>query len=109
MIPARALLVASVSCELTALHFDPHMDEGWHEHTWTVTVWRRGEPFTDGRSAREALQALLHSIAPFNEYDVRQLPPELWSNEAIARTVAVLGNVIEVEVSRDGFGARLVL
>ncbi len=98
---------ASVSVTFTARHLDPILDEGWHEHEWTVTAWRKPEPWTDGRSARGALDTLLKSIAPVAADGVRELPPELWSNEAIAQAVLVLCNVTRVSVSREGFGVEL--
>ena len=98
---------ATVSVTFVARHLDPILDEGWHEHEWTVKTWRRLEPWTDGRSARGALDTLLRSIAPGAADGVRELPPEFWSNEAIARAVLVLANVTKVAVDRDGFGVEL--
>lgn len=104
---AWCVIDSGVTVQLTARHLDATMDEGWHVHTFDVTIWRDGEPFTDGRAPREALTALLHSIAPEADDGVRELPPELWSNEAIARAVSVLANVVEVHVNRPGFKVRL--
>lgn len=101
------LVDSSVTIEFTARHFDAVLDEGWHLHDWKVTVWRAGEPWTDGRSARGALDTLLRTIAPEAADGVRELPPHLWTNEAVGRAVMTLGNVTEVLVERDGFGARL--
>jgi hypothetical protein len=98
--------LSGVSWDLTAMHLDPHLDEGWHEHTFTVTAWRLAEPWTDGRAARMALRELLHSIAPEGDDGRRRLPPEMWSNEAIARACLILGNVVRVNVDRPGFHAE---
>lgn len=98
--------LSGVSVGFTAFHFDPHMDEGWHPHTFVVTVWRNSDPWTDGRSAREALKRLIDSIAP-EELGVRRLPPELWSNEAIGRACLTLANVVKVNVDRPGFHAEV--
>ncbi len=98
---------AWVTITFTARHFDRTLDEGWHEHEWTVTAWRKPEPWTDGRAARAALDTLLRSIAPPAADGVRELPPKFWSNEAIAKAVLTLANVIRVNVAREGFGVEL--
>lgn len=98
---------SGVTLEFTARHLDATLDEGWHVHTFSVTIWRDGEPWTDGRSARGALDTLLRTIAPEAADGVRELAPELWSNEAIAKAVWTLGNVTEVHVNRPGFKVKL--
>jgi hypothetical protein len=105
----HGLNLSGVSVDLTALHLDPHLGEGWHFHTFTVTAWRKAEPWTDGRSARVALTEFLHAIAPDDDGVGRRLPPELWSNEAIGRAVLALGNVVKVNVDRPGFHAEVWL
>lgn len=99
--------LSGVSIEFTAMHLDPHLGEGWHAHVFTVTMWRKAEPWTDGRSARGALDTFLRALAPVNEAGVPQLPDELWSNEAIARAVLALANVVKVNVDRPGFHAEV--
>jgi hypothetical protein len=96
---------STVSCEFTALHFDPHMQEGWHEHTFTVEIERGSDPWTDGRSPRSALAQFLATLAPLNDDGRCQLPEALWSNEAIAQAVLALNNVARATVSRPGFSA----
>lgn len=92
-----------VSAEFSAWHTDPLMDEGRHAHVWKVTIYWPPKPFRDGRSMRVALQALLDVWAGAD------LPPEMWSDHDIARTVLLLlgnGDVRGVRVERaEGFGA----
>lgn len=89
---------------LTAWHTDPCMDEGRHQHTWKVTAYFAAEPFQDGRSIKASLRRIL------DVWDGSDLPPELWSDYAIARTVLHLhGNadVCGVQVDRvEGHGAK---
>lgn len=98
--------LSGVSFTFNAHHFDPIMHEGKHEHTWTVTIWRKSEPWTDGRSALAALETFIDAIAPMQRDETRQLPQELWTNEALARAALVLGNVVRVNVDRKGFHAE---
>ncbi len=99
--------LSGVSVTFNAYHFDPILHEGRHEHTFTVTAWRKSEPWTDGRSMASALQQLIDSIAPMERDETRQLPPDLWSNEALGRAVLILGNVVKVNVDRPGFQAEV--
>lgn len=89
---------------LTAKHHDPVMDEGLHEHTWAVTAFYPAEPLRDGRAMKAGLRQLLDSLPPV-------LPPELWSSEALARTVAqLLAGCIGCRVTRpEGFEAWIWL
>jgi hypothetical protein len=90
--------VAGAAVDLVAYHTDPIGDEGRHQHTWTVTAWKPAEPWFDLRALREALKAVLQAIAPGGE-----LPPELWSSEAIARVVFIIEGVVRVTIDRPGF------
>lgn len=84
---------------LTAMHVDPVMDEGLHEHTWTVTAFYPIEPRRDGRAMKAALRTLLDALPSV-------LPPELWAGEDIARSVLVLANCIGARVTRpEGYEA----
>jgi hypothetical protein len=96
--------LSGVSVDLLAQHLDPHLDEGWHPHIFTVTIWRNAEPWTDGRAAHVALREFLKALTPEG-----RLPPELWSNEALAKACLVLGNVVKVTVERPGFCAEVWL
>lgn len=99
--------LSGVSITFNAQHLDPHMDEGWHWHAFTITVWRPAEPWSDGRAALKALEQFVDAIAPMQRDETRTLPPELWSNEALARAAMVLGNVVRVNVDRPGFHAEV--
>lgn len=86
---------------LTAFHTDPHMGEGRHQHTWQVTVFWPASPFRDGRAMRASLRTIL------DVWSGRDLPPELWSSEALARAILHLhgsGGVCGVVVERPDFG-----
>lgn len=97
---------SGVTETLTAKHFDPLMGEGWHEHTWTVIAWYSSEPFRDMRSQKAALRQLLAALPNGNG----EMPPELWSGEAIARSVLVLANTIGATVTRpEGYIAEVWL
>ncbi len=97
----RAL--TGVSASFTATHTDPHLGEGTHEHTWTVTAWFPSEPFRDGRALRAGLVTMLSA------WDGGHLPPELWSGEALAAAIMhLLVNCVGVDVSRpEGFHAKV--
>lgn len=97
--------LSGVSVTFEAEHLDPILGEGWHAHAFTVTIWRNSEPWTDGRAALVALTEFLRVIAP-HDGSGRRLPPDLWSNEAIARAALVIGNVVKVTVDRPGFHAE---
>lgn len=97
---------SGVTVRLTARHLDATLGEGWHVHDFDVTIWRKGEPWTDGRSPEGALETLLNAIAPVAADGVRELPPEMWSNEAILRACSTLANVTEAHVNRPGYHAR---
>jgi hypothetical protein len=99
--------LSGVSITFTALHFDPILDEGWHVHEFTVTAWRKSEPWSDGRSAYGALDTLLLILAPVNANGVRELSSEMWNNESIARACCALVNVVKVNVDRTGFHAEI--
>lgn len=85
---------------LTAEHVDPLMGEGLHKHVWAVTVFYLSEPLRDGRAMKAGLRILLDHMPPV-------LPPELWSDEALAQTVTrLLANCIGCRVTRpEGFEA----
>lgn len=96
--------LTGVSADLTAWHTDTLMNEGRHQHTWRVTAWWRSVPFVDGRVKQEALRGLLAV------WEGTDLPPELWSGEAIASAVmALLPECIGCDVSRptEGFYAQV--
>lgn len=97
--------LSGVSFDLRAFHWDAIMDEGRHEHTWTLTAWWPSEPWRDGRALRHALQVVAEGLAPKDAAGARVLPSRLWSGEAIAG--AILGLLTpppaRVDVSRPGF------
>lgn len=94
---------SGVTAQLTAKHFDPIMDEGLHEHTWTVTAFFPSEPPRDGRALKAGLTKLLKAFPDADGV----LPPDLWSGEAIAARVAqLLAWCIGARVTRpEGFEA----
>lgn len=94
--------VSGVTASMTALHTDPYMDEGTHQHTWVVTAFYAAEPFRDGRAIKAQLTAIL---ANFPGKD-GLLPAELWSQEDIAKTLLRLmsGNIVGIRITRaEGF------
>lgn len=99
-------ILTGASVEFTAFHTDPTNDpainEGRHQHTWLVTAWVNGEPFTDARTLRGAISRVLDSLLIPGTDDL-----SVWSGEDIARHVATLNNVVEVNVDRPGFRVRL--
>lgn len=97
--------LSGASIEFTAQHFDALLNEGWHEHVWTITAWWLSEPFRDGRSVRAALLSLMESCVVIDGGQ-RRLPPHMWSNEEICRAVGTLANVVKVTVDRPGFHAE---
>lgn len=101
-VAARPATLTGVTETFTAKHRDPVMDEGLHEHTWAVTAFYPAEPFRDGRCMKMALREVLSHLQVDGI-----LPPELWSGEAIAATVArLLANCIGARVTRpEGFEA----
>lgn len=92
---------SGVTLQLMAQHVDPHMDEGEHAHVWSVTAFYPSEPFRDLRSQQAALAEVL------GVWQGTNLPPELWSGEALATAVArLLANCIGCRVTRpEGFEA----
>jgi len=91
---------------LTAKHRDPHLGEGLHEHTWAVTAYWPSEPFRDGRALKAALRHFLDALPDASG----ELPPELWSGEAIAKAVLVLANTVGARVTRsEGYEAQVWL
>lgn len=95
--------VTGVTAELTAKHLDPLMNEGLHEHTWTVTAFYPAEPLRDGRALKAGLVQLLAHLPDAEGV----LPPAMWAGEAIAANVAqLLGGCIGARVTRpEGFEA----
>lgn len=92
-----------VDVDLRAFHTDPHLGEGRHEHVWNVQAVFDGSKFADGRALRLALANLLFV------YQGADLPPELWSGEAIAQFVVNVlgtGDPIGCVVTRPGFVAE---
>lgn len=85
-----------ITCQFTAKHFDPIMDEGLHEHTWAVTAFYPGKPLRDGRALMAGLEQLLAHLPDTDGV----LPEALWSAEAIATRVALLTGVVGVRISR---------
>jgi len=86
---------------LTAWHTDPIMDEGRHSHCWQITVFWPLEPWRDERSVRSSLRRILEV------WEGRDLPPELWSSEALAKAILQAhGNadVCGIKVERPGIG-----
>lgn len=99
--------LSGASVQFTAHHFDAVLEEGWHEHTWTVTVWWPMVPWRDGRSMREGLAATLESFITLDDEGRRCLPVALWSNEALARQLRPLANIAKINVDRPGFHAEV--
>ena len=93
--------LTGVTETLTAKHLDPIMDEGLHQHTWTITAYWTSTPRRDGRALKMSLRVLLDQL-PQNGV----LPDELWSGEAIAERVLLLQGCVGVKVTRpEGFEA----
>lgn len=92
---------SGVTLQLMARHIDPHLDEGEHEHVWSVTAFYPSEPFRDLRSQQAALATVLGA------WQGTTLPRELWAGEDLARAVAqLLANCIGTRVTRpEGFEA----
>lgn len=100
--------LSGVSCALQAFHVDPIMDEGEHVHTWTITAWWPSEPWRDGRALRHALNTVVEGLAPLRTGEMRwyrQLPPELWSGEALSEAMMALLTPapVRVDIDRTGF------
>lgn len=95
--------VTGVTALLTAKHVDPVMDEGLHGHVWSVTAFWPAEPHRDGRCLMAMLSTLLAALPDAEGV----LPPDLWSGEDIARTVArLLAGCVGARVTRpEGFEA----
>ncbi len=99
--PMRWSGLTGVSETLTAMHTDPTMKEGTHEHTWTVTVFYPSEPFRDGRALKDGLRVFLDALPRSGV-----LGPDLWSGENIARAALILSNTVAVRVTRpEGYEA----
>lgn len=87
---------------LIAKHRDLLLNEGLHEHVWTVTAYYPSKPTRDGRALKAGLRILLDALSDA----AGVLPPELWSGEAIAERVMLLGNCVGASVVRpEGFEA----
>jgi hypothetical protein len=94
--------LTGVTETLRAKHRDLIMDEGLHEHVWTVTAYFPSKPLRDGRALKTALRTLLDALPDATG----ELPPELWSGEAIAERVLMLANCVGASVIRpEGFEA----
>lgn len=65
-----------------------------HGHSYEIVAWFRHDAGQDARVFQKALHALVA------QWDHKTLPAELSTGEAIARTVGVLANCVEVEVRR---------
>lgn len=78
--------VSGFTERLTAKHLDPLMDEGLHEHTWSVTAFWPTKPVRDGRALKAALRMLLDALPDADGV----LPRELWSGEDMAEHVSRL-------------------
>lgn len=97
---------SGITVRLSAQHLDATMDEGWHEHVWTIEAGWAPEPWRDKRSMREGVWGVLNAIAPVTDGE-RRLLPEFWTDESIAKAVMALGNLAVVNVERAGFWVRL--
>lgn len=86
-------MLTGVSGHFSATHRDPESGK-LHGHTWLVTAWFRNVCRSDARIHQAALDALLKRL------DHTELPDDLSWGEDIARQIAVIGGVDEVEVSR---------
>lgn len=87
------------SVQLTASHRDLIMDEGLHEHTWTLTVFWKRKPHRDLRVMREGLKAILH---PFQG---TELPPALWAAEDLCDMIlGTMGVIVGVRCDRPEGG-----
>jgi hypothetical protein len=96
-------VLTSVDVDLQAFHTDPHMGEGRHEHVWNIRLVFDGAPFRDARALRVALSNFLSG------YQGSDLPPHLWSGEALASFVVGnlgTGDPIGCVVTRPGFQAE---
>lgn len=82
--------LSGVSYRLTAFHIDPIMDEGRHEHTWKITYYWPISPWRDKRAMQEVLREAVEAWAPMTEAFQRELPPNIWTEEDIARVVMSL-------------------
>jgi hypothetical protein len=92
--------LSGASVLFTADHFDAELSEGWHEHTWKVTVWWSATPWRDGRAMAAALRTALESFISLED-GRRRIPAALWSNEALARVLRPLANVEKITVDRE--------
>ena len=90
---------------LTARHVDPHLGEGEHEHTWTVTVFYPSKPLRDGRALKAGLRMFLDALP-----EDGVLPEELWASEALAARMLMLAGAIGARVWRpEGYEAWIWL
>lgn len=90
---------------LHAWHTDPHLGEGRHDHRWKVIAYFPIEPWRDGRSLKTSLRQIL------DVWEGRDLPPELWSAEQLARAILQAhGNAdccgVQID-RREGFGVKV--
>jgi hypothetical protein len=87
-----------VSAQLEAWHTDPHLGEGRHKHTWTVTIVYPGKPFRDARALKVALEIML---SPWQGTDLHR---DLWASEDMAATILRIigfGDPLGVILTRD--------
>lgn len=76
----------SVIAQLRAFHTDPYLDEGRHEHVWTIRlVYDASGPFRD---LRAFWAALVQWLEP---YQGKDLPPEWWAGRELAQAVLTIG------------------
>jgi len=94
-------VLTGVSGHFSAAHRDFATGE-MHGHTWLVTAWFKPPYRSDARRHKTDLDRLLAT------WDHTTMPDDLARGEDIARAVATLDNVVEVEIRRptEGFHAR---
>jgi len=97
--------LSGASVNVTAWHLDGELDEGWHEHVWTITAWWPAVPWRDGRAIAGAIRTATETCISAED-GIRRWPAAMWTNESIARTLLVLANVVRIDVDRASVGDK---
>lgn len=91
-------ITASVRAVFSAAHRDPQTG-AMHGHDYEVIATFPGEPLRRFEVMQERLRQTLTAM------EHTELPPELWSAEALAPAIAgLLGDAVKVEVNRPWLG-----